>query len=116
MVKMLIHPPMDNDRYQRLTAVADGIEIVNAATEAEALEQIATADAFFGKITPTLLAAATQLRWVQSPTASLEHYLFPELAEHDCVLTNMRGLYYDVIADHDIWESAHVLWRWCIAG
>lgn len=100
MAKLLIHPPMDDDRYQRLSAVADGVEIVNAATETEALEQIATADAFFGKITPPLLAAASQLRWVQSPTASLEHYLFPELVEHPCELTNMRGLFYDVIADH----------------
>jgi phosphoglycerate dehydrogenase-like enzyme len=36
---------------------------------------------------------------VQAPTASLEHYIFPELAAHPCVLTNMRGLFSDVIAD-----------------
>src|SRR5262249_5479846 len=36
----------------------------------------------------------------QSPTASLEHYLFPELIEHPCRLTNMRGLYSDIIAEH----------------
>jgi phosphoglycerate dehydrogenase-like enzyme len=36
---------------------------------------------------------------VQSPTASLEHYVFPELVVHPCVLTNMRGLFSDVIAD-----------------
>jgi phosphoglycerate dehydrogenase-like enzyme len=30
----------------------------------------------------------------------LEHYLFPELTAHPCLLTNMRGLYSDVIADH----------------
>jgi phosphoglycerate dehydrogenase-like enzyme len=46
-----------------------------------------------------LLAAARRLRWVQSPTASLEHYIFPELVGHPCVLTNMRGLFSDVIAD-----------------
>ena len=46
-----------------------------------------------------MLAAARRLRWVQSPTASLEHYLFPELIRHSCVLTNMRGLFSDVIAD-----------------
>ncbi len=57
---------------------------------------------------PTLFSAklrlpswpsARRLRWVQSPTASLEHYLFPELIAHPCVLTNMRGLFSDVIAD-----------------
>ncbi len=66
----------------------------------DALAQMPDADAFFGKLTPELLAASTRLRWVQSPTASLEHYLFPELVEHPLLLTNMRGLYSDVIAEH----------------
>jgi phosphoglycerate dehydrogenase-like enzyme len=73
--------------------------VVNAASEDEALAAMPDADAFFGKATPALLAASRQLRWVQSPTASLEHYLFPELIAHPCVLTNMRGLFSDVIAD-----------------
>jgi phosphoglycerate dehydrogenase-like enzyme len=73
--------------------------VVNAADAAEALAQTSDADAFFGKITPELLAAARRLRWVQAPTVSLEHYVFPALAEHPCVLTNMRGLFSDVIAD-----------------
>ena len=57
------------------------------------------ADAFMGKITPAMLARADRLAWVQSFTASLEHYMFPELVEHPCVLTNVRGLFGDVIAD-----------------
>ncbi|MBI3696028.1 MAG: D-2-hydroxyacid dehydrogenase, partial [Acidobacteria bacterium] len=64
------------------------------------LREIPDADGFFGKMTPPLLAAARRLRWVQSPTASLEHYLFPELIAHPCEVTNMRGLFSDVIADH----------------
>jgi phosphoglycerate dehydrogenase-like enzyme len=46
-----------------------------------------------------MLARADRLRWVQAFTASLEHYLFPELAAHPCVLTNTRGLFGDVIAN-----------------
>ncbi len=76
------------------------MSVVNAHDDADALAQIVDADAFFGKITPALLAHATQLRWVQSPTASLEHYLFDELVAHPCQLSNMRGLFSDVIADH----------------
>jgi phosphoglycerate dehydrogenase-like enzyme len=76
------------------------MSIVNARDEAEALAQIVDAEAFFGKITPPLLERARRLRWVQTPTASLEHYLFEALIEHPCVLSNMRGLYSDVIADH----------------
>src|SRR5262245_18187040 len=73
--------------------------VVNAATEDEAHPHMPDTDAFFGKITPALLAPAGRLRWVHAPTASLEHYLFPDLAAHPCTLTNMRGLFSDVIAD-----------------
>ena len=83
-----------------MCAAAPAMTMVNAVYAAEALREIADADAFFGKLTPPLLASATKLRWVQSPTASLEHYLFPALVEHPCTLTNMRGLFSDVIADH----------------
>jgi phosphoglycerate dehydrogenase-like enzyme len=96
---MVIYPPVEAERLERIRAAAGDMAVVNAADEAEARRAIADADAFFGKITPPLLAAAGRLRWVQTPTASLEHYLFPELAAHPCLLTNMRGLFSDVIAD-----------------
>jgi phosphoglycerate dehydrogenase-like enzyme len=98
-MKLVLHPPVEPERLARVREAAGGMAVVNAADEADALKEMPDADAFFGKLTPPLLAAARRLRWVQSPTASLEHYLFPELAAHPCVLTNMRGLFSDVIAD-----------------
>jgi phosphoglycerate dehydrogenase-like enzyme len=101
LMKLLIHPPVDDTRLAKIRqAAAPAMEVVNAKTSDEALAHMPGADAFFGKMTPVLLTASRQLRWVQSPTASLEHYLFPELIEHPCKLTNMRGLYSDVIAEH----------------
>jgi len=99
-MKLVIHPPVEPERLGEILAAAGLMTVVNAADENDAARAIADADAFFGKITPRMLAAAQQLRWVQSPTASLEHYVFPELVAHPCVLTNMRGLFSDVIADH----------------
>ena len=99
-MKLVIHPAVDAQRYERIVAAARPMQVVNAAHASAALQAMADADAFFGKLTPELLAAAGQLRWVQSPTASLEHYIFPELVSHPAVLTNMRGLYSDVIAEH----------------
>lgn len=99
-MKLIIHPAVEAARYERIVEAAGAIEVVNADSPDAARAAIVDADAFFGKVTPPLLAAATKLRWVQSPTASLEHYMFPELIEHPLVLTNMRGLYSDVIAEH----------------
>lgn len=97
---LVLHPAIDEQRLAALRAAAPALSLVNAGAPAEAVAAMPEADAFFGKITPELLAASRRLRWVQSPTASLEHYLFDELVRHPCILTNMRGLYSDVIADH----------------
>ncbi len=99
-MKLVIHPPVEEQRLERIVAAAGPMAVVNAPDGIAALAAMPEADAFFGKLTPDLLAAATRLRWVQAPTVSLEHYLFPELIEHPCVLTNMRGLYSDLIAEH----------------
>jgi phosphoglycerate dehydrogenase-like enzyme len=99
-MKLLIFPPVDEKRLNKIQEAADFMQVVNAVDAESAQKEIVDADGFFGKITPELLSAATQLQWVQSPTASLEHYLFPELIEHPCKLSNMRGLFSDVIADH----------------
>ena len=98
-MKIIINPPVESERLEALKAAAPGAEWVNAADETEAVAAMPGADAFVGKITPAMLAEADRLRWVQAFTASLEHYMFPELVAHPCVLTNMRGLFGDVIAD-----------------
>ena len=98
-MKLVIHPPVKADRLATIIEAAGTMTVVNATDQAEAIDAIGDADAFFGKLTPDMLTAARRLRWVQSPTASLEHYLFPALAEHRCLLTNMRGLFSDIIAD-----------------
>jgi phosphoglycerate dehydrogenase-like enzyme len=76
------------------------MSVVQAATEAMAVAAVADADALFGYLTPPLLAAARKLRWAQAPTASMEKYLYPELVASPVVVTNMRGIFSDVIADH----------------
>ena len=100
-MKLVVHPPVEPERLAAIVAAAsDELAVVNASDAGAAMAAISKADAFFGKITPELLAASGRLRWIQAPTASLEHYIFPELVEHAAILTNMRGLFSDVIADH----------------
>ncbi|MBM3998566.1 MAG: D-2-hydroxyacid dehydrogenase [Planctomycetes bacterium] len=96
---LVVYPPLDPDRLARVAEAAGSMRVINATDLGAARRAMPEADAFYGKITADLLAAATRLRWIQSPTASLEHYMFPELIGHPAVLTNMRGLFSDVIAD-----------------
>ena len=98
-MKLVIYPAIEPDRLRALEGAAPEAEFVNASIAAAAEAAMPGADAFVGKITPAMLARADRLRWVQSFTASLEHYMFPALDAHPCVLTNLRGLFGDVIAD-----------------
>jgi phosphoglycerate dehydrogenase-like enzyme len=99
-MKFVIHPAIEPDRLAALQSAAHAdIVWVNTSDPNLAEAAMPGADAFLGKITPAMLAKADRLRWVQSFTASLEHYLFPALEAHPCVMSNTRGLFGDVIAD-----------------
>lgn len=98
-MKFIILPAIEPERLAALRAEAPDAEWVNAPDAAAAVAAMPGTDGFLGKITPEMLAAADRLRWVQSFTASLEHYMFPALVAHPCTLTNARGLFGDVIAD-----------------
>src|SRR5436305_14325397 len=98
-MKLVLHPPRGPVWLAALRGVAPEIEIVEAG-EGEVPEAIRTAEAFYGTIRPEWLAAAPRLRWIQSPVAGLEHSMFPELVRSPVLLTNMRGIYSDHIADH----------------
>jgi phosphoglycerate dehydrogenase-like enzyme len=99
-VKLLIYPAVSPPRLDRIRAAAAPMTVVQAGDETDAVREVADADAVFGYLTLAMLRAARQLRWTQSPTASMEKYLYPELVASPVVVTNMRGIFSDVIADH----------------
>jgi phosphoglycerate dehydrogenase-like enzyme len=99
-MKLLVYPPVSAERLARIREAAAPMTVVQAESETEAVHAIADADALFGYLTLPTLQAARRLRWAQAPTASMEKYLFPELIASPVQVTNMRGIFSDVIADH----------------
>ncbi|MFO0967994.1 MAG: D-2-hydroxyacid dehydrogenase [Gemmataceae bacterium] len=99
-MKLLLYPSVSPSRFEKIEAAARPMQVVQAADEAEAVDRIRDADALFGYLTPAMLEAAAKLRWVQAPTASMEKFLFPELVASPVIVSNMRGIFSDVIADH----------------
>ena len=99
-MKFLIYPAVDENELRALQSVSNEVEVQNVENEDQALDIIGEIDAMYGRITPELLARAKKLRWIQTPMAGLEHYMFPALAESDVTLSNMQGIYSDNIADH----------------
>jgi phosphoglycerate dehydrogenase-like enzyme len=82
-----------------------GGQIVFTDNHEQALREIVDTDILFGFITPAMLQQAKQLQWIQAPMSSMgtsrgEYYIFPALQDSDVVLTNMSGIYSDVISTH----------------
>ncbi|MBX3051103.1 MAG: D-2-hydroxyacid dehydrogenase [Caldilineaceae bacterium] len=99
-MNLLIYPSLSPGELAQIQAVSDGVEIINAQSEAEALAAIGEAEAMYGNLTPALLAQAPKLKWLQTPIAGLENYMFPALADSPVVVSNMAKIYNDMIADH----------------
>ena len=99
-MRLLLYPDPGPRWRAALAGAAPGVELLVASDAVEATRLIAQADALFGNLTLAMLQAARQLRWVQTSMAGLERYMFPELVASSLTLTNARGIYSDVIADH----------------
>ena len=57
-------------------------------------------NAWFGPINREAFKRASNLRWVQSSSAGVEHYLFPEMVQSEVLLTNAKGCYGPAISEH----------------
>ncbi len=99
-MNFLIYPPLTPAELAQVQAVSPELEIVNALTEEDALAAIPQAVGMYGNLTPALLERAENLRWLQTPIAGLERYMFPDLAASDIIVSNMAKIYSDMIADH----------------
>jgi phosphoglycerate dehydrogenase-like enzyme len=98
-LKVLI-PILPPSQLAELSAAAPGATLVACRNDDEALANVEGAHATFGFITPAILRAGKQLRWVQQASAGVEHLLeIPELVESDIILTNMQRVYGPEIAD-----------------
>lgn len=73
----------------------------NDAPSAEAMREIADADAYVGFGMPrALFVQAPRLRWVHSAAAGVGSLLFQEMVESDVLLTNSAGVHAVPMAEH----------------
>ncbi len=94
-------------RQARFAALMPHTTVVVAHNMTEALAQAPDTDALVGFnpeiCAPQLLAAARDLRWIESLAAGVENCLaVPGLRERGLLLTNMRAVDAAVIAEHAI--------------
>jgi len=101
---LLMLPPQTSamrEWAKRLAAAQPNVSVIVAENETEATGAIARADAAFGTVSPSLLRAASKLRWIQAPQAAPPAgWYYPELIAHPAVVTNFREIFNDHIGAH----------------
>lgn len=103
-MKILVHFPFDAPQLEALRQLArqhGGHEVLCAATDEEALRFAPQIQVLLGHFLPSVCTAAPQLRWIQSFSAGMDKFLFPEIvAREEVVVTNMAGLYASQGGEH----------------
>ena len=100
MKKIVSLRSLTETEIKRIKNLETDIDLVLVDSPEACMNEIGDADAFIGSITPELLAAGKQLKWVQAMSAGLERYMFPELIDSHVTLTNLRCIYNDQGGDH----------------
>src|SRR5262249_40479569 len=101
LVMMPPHSPVRRNWAARIAQDQVGVRVLQPETTAEAMRDIADAEAAFGTLPPEVLAAARRLRWLQAPQAAPPAgYYYPELIAHPVVVTNFREIFNDHIGAH----------------
>jgi phosphoglycerate dehydrogenase-like enzyme len=100
---VMLPPQSDTARGwgRRLAEAIPEVRVVIAEDQATAEREIVDAEAAFGWLPRELLAKARRLRWLQAPQAApAAGYYYPEMADHQLVVTNFREIFNDHISAH----------------
>ncbi|BDS06681.1 hypothetical protein NT6N_17210 [Oceaniferula spumae] len=87
----------------KVVRLAPNVRIITGLSPKQALDRATEAHGVDAHLaTPEFLAKATNLRWVQVPSAGVDRYLGikPLIENDDIVMTNARGVHGPAIADH----------------
>lgn len=97
--KILIPEHSDAD-LARLQKAAPEAEFLIAKNNDDALRLAHQADAIYRFISPDIIAAAPNLKWVQAFSAGVERAPFEALQSRGITFTNASGVYGAHLADH----------------
>ncbi|MEA2709566.1 MAG: hypothetical protein QOF78_2167 [Phycisphaerales bacterium] len=92
-MKILLRGGLSNEQVQAIQALSPQITI-------EREIDLAEADVVFGNVSAADLDKAKRLRWVQWPSAGVEHAPLQAMIDHDVTLTNAQGCYAPEIGEH----------------
>ena len=85
---------------KKIREISDKIFISENLSGSDYSKAVKQADAWFGYIGQDDFKNAGNLKWIQSPSAGVEQYMYDELIKGEVILTNAKGCYAPAISEH----------------
>ncbi|MDP6505216.1 MAG: D-2-hydroxyacid dehydrogenase [Planctomycetota bacterium] len=100
-MRLLIYfPILEDGLLQHILDAAEGFDVEIAGTPEEAQDLLPGAEILFGMFPPELFACRDEsLKWIQSFSAGMDNFLYPEAVESDVIVTGASGCYGAAAAD-----------------
>jgi phosphoglycerate dehydrogenase-like enzyme len=95
-VKILLHYPFDEAQVNAFKEVAKRCgnhEVLFTNDDNEAICLAGDVSVLIGHFKPEVCAAAPRLKWIQSFSAGMDNFLFPEIVVRDVVISNAAGIH-----------------------
>jgi len=117
-MEILIYYPLEDaqvESFRELAAKYGSHQVHQVKTEEEAIRHAPECEVIFGHFPRSVFMAAPKLRWVQSFSAGMDKFLFPEAIESDVMVSNAAGIHAIQGGEH-AWAMLLSLARGIVAG
>ncbi len=109
-MKIVLCPPVSDELCEQVRRTVPGAEVVTASMDA-APAVVGDADVIFGMYNEEIIAAATQVKWIQTTSAGMDMLMdIPGVREGQFRLSNASGLHALQVAEH-AWALTAALFR-----
>ena len=94
---------LPSSEVRRIAWAIPDADVIEAHTPEERARALPEADVFLAtRISDAEAASARRLRWIQSTAVGVAPILVPEIVNSQVVVTNVRGVHSQPIAEHAI--------------
>ena len=91
--KILVKIPFTEEQKKKISAAADGVEVIYKKAEELTEQDVAEAEVIMGNLPKEKIQAARNLKWLQLNSAGADLYCQPGVLKDSVALTNASGAY-----------------------
>lgn len=102
-LKIWLSADLSDEIQKEIKDISPQITFLKAGSDEDKKKILPEITACWGSISEADLKQAKNLKWVHSPSAGVENYLYPEMMQReDIEISNAKGCYAPAIAEHTI--------------